>query len=188
MNGILEILTGANRFRQIRAFFSSKKRNPFFYFFAGSAVFTADQLLKSSIERQPDDTFPRDVPGTNGVMRYEKCRNRGFMLGAMQEHGDLVKMVPAVCTALLSGRLWEMLFHERGRHGEKLGLTLIVSGALSNLWDRLWRGYVVDYVSIKKGFLRKIVINLGDAAIFAGGCCLFAAALWNMIRGSRGIE
>lgn len=175
---LLEILTGSNKLKIVKNLFSAKKKNPFLYILAGTAVFTADQLLKASIERQPDNTFPRDVQGTNGMMRYEKCRNRGFMLGTFQEHGEAVKMIPAVCTALLSGRLWEMLFHGNGRHGEKLGLTLIVSGALSNLWDRLWRGYVVDYLSIKKGFLGKIVVNLGDLAIFAGAVCLALASLF----------
>ncbi|MDO4266439.1 MAG: signal peptidase II [Eubacteriales bacterium] len=183
MNRLIEILTGSNRLRMLTNLFSKKKKNPLLYFLTGGAVFTADQLLKSSIERQPDDTFPRDVQGTNGVLRYEKCRNRGFVLGAFQEHEEIVKTIPAVCTALLSGRLWEMLFHENGRHGEKLGLTLIISGALSNLWDRLWRGYVVDYVSIKKGFLRKIVINLGDLAIFAGAFCLLLSAFVKLLKG-----
>lgn len=109
----------------------------------GTAVFTADQLLKASIERQADETFPRDMPGTNGAVRYEKCHNDGLMLGALREEGDLVKLLPAVSTAAFCGRLYEMT-EERGKHLELLGLTLAISGALSNLYDRFLRGYVVD--------------------------------------------
>lgn len=147
----------------------------------GTAVFTADQLLKASIERQADETFPRDMPGTNGAVRYEKCHNDGLMLGALREEGDLVKLLPAVSTAAFCGRLYEMT-EERGKHLELLGLTLAISGALSNLYDRFLRGYVVDYISIKKGFLKKLVINLGDIAIFAGACLM---ALKLIIRSLR---
>ena len=60
---------------------------------AGAAVFTADQLLKASIERQAADTFPRDVPGTGGAARYEKCHNKGLLMGAMQEDREMVQLL-----------------------------------------------------------------------------------------------
>lgn len=148
----------------------------------GAGIFAADQLLKASMERQPDDSFPRDVPGTNGAARYEKCRNRGFMLGALSEEQEAVKLVPALVTAGLIGRLSAVL-RQPGQIFEALGLSMIVSGAGSNLYDRYTRGYVVDYVSIKKGFLRKLVINLGDAAIFSGALLLLLQAAVSALSG-----
>ena len=143
---------------------------------AGAAVFTADQLLKASIERQAADTFPRDVPGTGGAARYEKCHNKGLLMGAMQEDREMVQLLPAISAAALGGRLFEML-SGKGKTVEAMGLSIVLGGAMSNLYDRMLRGYVVDYLSIKKGFLKKMVINLGDAAIFAGGILAGAAAL-----------
>lgn len=149
--------------------------------FLGGAVFTADQLLKASIERQADETFPRDVEGTNGALRYEKYHNEGFMFGTFREEPELVKFFPALCTALMAGRLSE-LCGRKERHAEKIGLMLLISGALSNLYDRFARGYVVDYLSIKKGFLKKIVLNLGDIAIFAGSALVGVSAAVRYVR------
>ena len=180
MKFLLKRLTGAYR---LDILFNHKKRmrlGAFLCGLLGIGIFTADQLLKASIERQPDDTFPRDVPGTNGAARYEKCRNDGFMLGTFREQPELVRIFPAVLTAGLFGRL-VTLFGLPGRAAEKLGLTLAVSGAASNVWDRLTRGYVVDFLSIKKGFLAKIVINLGDIAIFAGAFTIAAGSLLSSI-------
>ena len=50
----------------------------------------------------------------------------------------------------------------------KLGLSLLAGGALSNLADHLIRGYVVDYIYVPWKFLKKIIFNLADAAVFLG--------------------
>ena len=46
----------------------------------------------------------------------------------------------------------------------KTGLSLILGGAYSNTYDRLFRKYVVDYVSfeVRNPRLRNIVFNLSD--------------------------
>ena len=54
----------------------------------------------------------------------------------------------------------------------------MVAGGLSNLYDRLKRGYVVDYFSIQAGFLKKVVLNLGDLFIMAGAVILTAKSLF----------
>lgn len=57
---------------------------------------------------------------------------------------------------------------EKGRTLEKLGLSIALGGAVSNLYDRLVRGYVVDYFSIEWKRLKKVVFNLGDMFVFLG--------------------
>mgnify|MGYP004557310627 CR=1 FL=1 len=51
------------------------------------------------------------------------------------------------------------------------------------LYDRLKRGYVVDYFSIQCGKLKKVVFNLGDIFVFLGSGILFGAELIKEIRG-----
>lgn len=51
---------------------------------------------------------------------------------------------------------------------EKLALTLTLAGGISNVYDRMARGYVVDYFSIRWKGLKKVVLNLGDLFIFTG--------------------
>ena len=45
---------------------------------------------------------------------------------------------------------------------QKLGIAIILGGAISNLYDRVVRRYVVDYFSIQCGKLKGVVFNLGD--------------------------
>ena len=44
---------------------------------------------------------------------------------------------------------------KKGRVLEKTALTLVLAGGASNLYDRLKRGYVVDYFSIQWKKLKK---------------------------------
>ena len=56
----------------------------------------------------------------------------------------------------------------KGNGLQKLGLALTVGGAVSNLYDRFTRGYVVDYLNVRAGKLRRVIFNLGDVCILAG--------------------
>ena len=47
----------------------------------------------------------------------------------------------------------------------------MIGGACSNLFDRFFRGYVVDYLYINKEPASKVIFNLGDVFI-AGGTVL----------------
>ncbi|MDE6887595.1 MAG: signal peptidase II, partial [Eubacterium sp.] len=46
----------------------------------------------------------------------------------------------------------------------------LAGGGLSNLYDRLRKGYVVDYFSFGTGpkWFRRLVFNLADFFVFAG--------------------
>ena len=70
------------------------------------------------------------------------------------------------------------VFSEKGNYLTKTGLALIAGGGLSNLYDRMKRGYVVDYFTINYRKLRKVIFNLADICIFAGGFLVILEALF----------
>ena len=45
---------------------------------------------------------------------------------------------------------------------------------MSNTFDRVHRGKVTDYLYIRWGFLKKMIINIGDIALFFGTAFYFA--------------
>ncbi len=56
------------------------------------------------------------------------------------------------------------------------GLTLVIAGALGNLADRLWYGYVVDFIDLYIGQYHWPAFNLADLSICIGVALLF----WGM--------
>ena len=141
-------------------------------------------MIKKEIERQEDETFPRELPCAKGRIRIHKNHNAGFPFGVLKGDPDLVKGVPALTASAVLGALG-MLLLRKGSSGQKLGLSIVLAGAASNLFDRLARGYVVDYFSIKVKKLEKVVFNLGDLFILLGAGLYMTVKLVGMIKEKR---
>lgn len=55
-------------------------------------------------------------------------------------------------------------------------LTLILGGAVGNMIDRFWRGYVVDFIHFQRGDFNFAVFNVADMAVVIGAGLLILAA------------
>ena len=141
-----------------------------------------DLFIKDEIEREGDEEFPRDLPGTKGFIRIHKSYNPGFPFGFMKERPQLVKGIPLAVTSAAAGAL-AALFTKKGCVAQKIGLSMVLGGAISNLYDRVVRRYVVDYFSIQCGKLKEVVFNLGDIFVFLGSGIIFCAEIVKEIRG-----
>lgn len=62
---------------------------------------------------------------------------------------------------------------------ETVALSLVVSGGVGNLFDRLTAGYVIDFVSMGIGSLRTGIFNVADVAITTGILLLLAGRLFS---------
>jgi len=58
----------------------------------------------------------------------------------------------------------------------RVAVALLISGILGNLVDRLFRGYVVDFLSVDLKFMQWPAFNVADAAICLAAGCLFLSA------------
>jgi len=64
--------------------------------------------------------------------------------------------------------LWWLFSQPRGRIVVPLGLTLVLGGAIGNLFDRLQHGYVVDFVLLYYDRWSFPAFNVADSAITVG--------------------
>jgi signal peptidase II len=53
-----------------------------------------------------------------------------------------------------------------------VALALVLGGAIGNLWDRLYLGYVIDFIDVYYKSYHWPAFNIADSAIFAGGAML----------------
>jgi len=53
-----------------------------------------------------------------------------------------------------------------------LALSLVLGGALGNLWDRITLGHVVDFLDFHVGGYHWPAFNVADSAIFLGAMFL----------------
>ena len=143
----------------------------------GTTLTFLDQAFKARIEKEEKGTFPRELAISKGKIKLYQNHNEGFSFGISRA----VQLVPLCVTSAFAGA-WAYLMGTRGRILEKLALTLTLAGGVSNLYDRMKRGYVVDYFSIQRGRLKNVVLNLGDVYILVGGTILLLKELAGTIK------
>ena len=79
------------------------------------------------------------------------------------------KHVLLVMTLLLTGFIVGFLWKEKEGHPlVKYGLTLILSGAIGNLIDRILHGSVVDFMDFMIGDFHWYIFNVANSAVTIG--------------------
>ena len=133
----------------------------------GTAVFAADQLFKSSVEMQDDANFPHDpvMDKDAAHMEFEKRHNPGICGGVLADKPKASLALTATGLAMAGASL---AFRRKEDFIGKISDMVVIGGAASNLYDKVKRGYVVDYIHVKKGPLSRLVFNIADVAIAAG--------------------
>lgn len=107
----------------------------------------------------------------NGKVIIKKQYNKGFALNYLEDKKEMVKTISFVLLGLVL-LLFTVVLPKKGNKLFKLGLSLVIGGGISNVYDRVNRGYVIDYFIINFKGLKNIVFNLADAFIFIGSLLL----------------
>lgn len=100
--------------------------------------------------------------------------NRGAAFGIFQGKKFLLTFV----TAFIILGMCIFLFKERSRLSliSKVSISLIIAGAIGNLLDRIFRHYVIDFISVTlPGGYDFPVFNLADIAVVIGTFLLIIA-------------
>ena len=145
-----------------------------------------DLALKAEIESRDEGEFPWKLD-KKGWIEVHKSHNEGLPFGFLKGYPEAVRMIPLMMASAVGGVLFWLL-QKKGHRMEKLGFALTLAGALSNIYDRIFRRYVVDYFSINLRRLKKVIFNLGDVFILLGGGVLLlhealeSAAEWRKSR------
>lgn len=147
-----------------------------FYILIIVFIVIGEYLIKNYIETHKKLGERQELFGGNIILR--KHHNEGAFLNFMQEKKELLKTISCILLGLIS-LLFIIILPKKGKKVFKLGLAFALGGAISNVTDRLQRGYVVDYFSFKWKKLRSVVFNLADMAIFLGSAFMLLSSLFS---------
>ena len=130
---------------------------------AVGTLFGLDMAVKQYIEENVSETEEKSFCGTKVLIR--KVYNKGFAFNSMDSEPDKVKKASVITTESLRD----------GHKMNKAAMTLLSAGALSNTYDRIVRGKVVDYIGIrsKHKILGDITANLADVYILMGSVLMW---------------
>jgi signal peptidase II len=149
------------------------------------AVIALDRLTKLWIETRVELFHSVVViPGFFNIIHTE---NRGMIFGFMAESNGAWRSivligVAAAVLVLVGLSLWNLPARlPLGQKNTRLALALILGGAVGNLWDRLVRGAVTDFLEFYIGAYSWPAFNVADSAITVGAALL----LLDLMRARR---
>lgn len=130
-----------------------------------------ERLLESGVGSVP-------VPGFGAYLRFTYVENRGAAFGLLQGQTLFFLLVGAVVVGVIAA---SYRYLPRSGFLLHLALGLQLGGAVGNLIDRAWRGYVVDFVDFGYRSNWWPVFNVSDSAIVVGVGLL----AWTFLRPSE---
>lgn len=133
----------------------------------------ADQLTKAAALSALSPGNPVAIlPGINLTLGFNPGVSFGLFGGVMADRPLLMAALTGTVTLVFA----VMAF--RARHGlERMGLALIVGGAIGNIIDRLRQGKVTDFLDLYWRDWHWPAFNAADVAITLGALCILLAAL-----------
>lgn len=139
-----------------------------------AVIFVCDQATKWSVLRFLNQNNERVV--IDGFFKFVHWGNTGAAWSLFKDKNHYLAIVSLV--ALLALFVWRHHFDTRTPTGQ-LALGLIFGGILGNLYDRLFREHVIDFIRFylyRRGSGEEIgfpAFNIADSAICVGVGLLF---------------
>lgn len=138
------------------------------------AVVLADRLSKLWIEHRMSDWD--SIPVIPGLFRIVHTENPGAAFGFLADGNVLLRAavligVSVIVLLFVASALWSRRTSFTAPLS-RFGLALILGGAVGNLWDRIIRGTVTDFLEIYQGSWTFPAFNVADSAITVGAVLL----------------
>jgi signal peptidase II len=125
-------------------------------------VFLLDQLSKIYVLKNFELHESKSV--IKGLFRWTYVQNKGVAFGAFQ--GMIPVIIGISIIAVIGIILYLHKKREEHSNWARFGLIFIVGGAIGNLYDRIFRGYVVDFFDFYG--IWHAIFNVADIAINIG--------------------
>ena len=146
------------------------------YAILAAVLVAVDQIVKYLVMTNIE--FGAHVHFIPHILELTYVTNPGAAFSMLSDHTWLLALTSLIMSVLLALALWKGLFkHPLGR----LALTLLLAGAVGNLIDRAFRGFVVDMFNVL--FMRFAVFNVADICVVVGGIAagLYYLFLWDKL-------
>lgn len=153
------------------------------YFFFILTILIADQLTKAIVAQKIALLDSKAI--IPGFFNITHIRNRGAIFGFFSQSGSQFLYIILMLASLTALGLVVFYFFKTPASEifMKISLSLILAGALGNLIDRIFRGYVVDFLDFYIKKLHWPSFNVADASITIGA--ILVIFIFFFKRGSK---
>ena len=144
------------------------------YYLLAAILVVIDQLVKLWVRR--GIPLGQSVPFIPGLMELTYAQNTGAAFSSFSGLTGALAVVSLAASAVLAWMIHKKVFP--GALGQ-LSLTLVLAGAVGNLIDRVFLGFVTDMFATT--FINFAVFNVADICVTVGGALviLYTLFFWN---------
>jgi signal peptidase II len=149
------------------------------YFFIALVVVVADQFTKWLVDSRL--ALHESINIIPGLFRLTHVQNQGAAFGILSDHPSEWKLGMLIFFSLfalvvVSTLLWR---NSHSINSTGIALSLILGGAIGNLWDRMVAGHVTDFLDVYFRGYHWPAFNIADSAIVIGALVLMAEIVFS---------
>lgn len=149
-----------------------------YHFLIAAFVVLLDRVTKWLVASKI--TLNDSINVVPGFFRLTHVQNSGAAFGLFADSASewkvsILVVFSVLALVVVSALLWK---NSHSITSTGVGLSLILGGALGNLWDRLFSGHVVDFFDFYVGSYHWPAFNIADSAIVIGALLLVAEILF----------
>ena len=132
------------------------------FFVINIILITIDQIFKYYILINKEN-LPNNI--INGVLNFTYCENRGIAFGIGQGGAKIFALMTLLM--IIVALIYIAFEFNKLKGLTVFGIALVISGGIANLIDRLFRGYVIDYIDFSE-IVDFPIFNFADICIVVG--------------------
>jgi signal peptidase II len=143
-----------------------------YFFLIAALVVGLDRYTKWLIAHRL--TMHDSITVIPGFFRIIHTENPGAAFGLFADSPSQWKVALLIVFSLVALAIVSLLLWKNSHRltSTGIGLSLILGGALGNLWDRIVSRHVVDFLLFYIGRYQWPAFNVADSAIVVGACLL----------------
>ena len=153
-----------------------------YFFLIAVIVLLLDRITKWAVAG--NIALRESIPVVPGF-RLTHVENTGAAFGLFAESPVQWKVGALVSFSVLALVVVLALLWKNGHSlsTTSIGLSLILGGAMGNLWDRMFTGHVVDFLDFYVGSYNWPAFNVADSAIVVGAILLVSEIIFTKSAG-----
>lgn len=143
-----------------------------------AALTVADQIIKYFVLLYLKPVG--SVGAINGFLEWNYVENTGAAFGSFSGNTALLSIITAV---IIIAGIAAIILKKINNKFLLVTATVIIAGGLGNLIDRIFRGYVVDFIKVL--FIDFPVFNFADILVTCGSFMLIIYLIIDIYKDSR---
>ena len=153
-----------------------------------AVTFACDQAAKGLVVMKLRPGESQEIVAD--LLNIVRIGNENAALGALSQAGPGLRLFLLLILpmGLIAGMVLGLRHLKRVDRTLELGLALLFGGALGNLFDRLTRGSVVDFIDLHWGAWHAPTFNIADLGICLGIVCLVLEVARSLAAGPSEIR